>query len=497
MNSAFIFSMPRAGSTLLSLLLDNHSEIHCPPEPWMQLLLAELCVSPEGLQLPFDKNKATLAAGELIRSASEFPESGVRLAKAFRDLFSVQDREDGAKQFTDTVYGVCLSQTGKRIFVDKTPRYYHILDFLDRVYPAAKKILLKRNPMDIALSYKTTWGISVDEMIGRVSTPNTVDFAKGLYELERYASSQRPDIFVVAYEELVSDPQSCLSQLCGYLGVEFSPTMLDFYKNPDVLAARKKSVVGDRKVLSAGRGVDKASLGKWRTGLSFDEKSQLAAFLGKDVFEKLGYRQTIRDLAEDGVEFLPENESEALRSAALATCELAPEVASQTGQLAYLAACTGVGASDLGMVIELLVQHLRGEMPLHDQLGELVLDIVRLYQLSERDSHSLSELTAALKAAGEERTAHLQALDELTATLKAVGEERTAHLQALDELTAALKAAGELRVAHLQALDELTAALCAAREVLNRRPIRIAMRLFGIELPLPGQEPGNLQNTHN
>lgn len=489
-NLVFLLSMPRSGSTLLSLLLGNHPDIHCPPEPWLQLLLAECCIAPDDDQLLFDEYTATLAMGELIRNAVGLAENRIKITKAFLELFSKQCKEDGAVQFASAVYNTCTSQAGKQIFVDKTPRYYHVLDFLDRVYPAARKILLKRNPLDIVLSYRSTWGVPVDEMVGQVATPNTVDFAKGLFELERYASSPRADVFVVAYEDLVSNPESCLRQVCGFLGVDFSPNMLAFHASSALLAAQKASAVGDRKVLRAGRSVDKTSLGKWRSGLSLNEKSRLAAFLGKDLFERYGYQQTIQDLVEDGVEFLPEKESEAMRSTALVACKASSEISSRMGRWAYLIACTDASASELGIAVELLVQRLRGgDTLLRDNVGEVILDLVRRYHLSECDrSERLGEierLTTYLKTASEqrdwaERTEQLLAQErETSKQMRAWAERTEAQVAQERESTRQTRNWAERTEALLKAEREVSRQM---REVMNNRR-KLFARLISRRLP--------------
>lgn len=41
-NLGFIFCLPRSGSTLLSVVLNNHPNIYCPPEPWFLLKLVKI-----------------------------------------------------------------------------------------------------------------------------------------------------------------------------------------------------------------------------------------------------------------------------------------------------------------------------------------------------------------------------------------------------------------------------------------------------------------------
>ena len=67
-------------------------------------------------------------------------------------------------------------------------------------------------------------------------------------------------------------------------------------------------------------------------------------------------------------------------------------------------------------------------------------------------------------------------IDALTEALQKADAERTAHLRGLDELTAALQQAGDERAAQLGHIDALT-------RVLDSRPVRVAMKLFGIAFP--------------
>src|SRR5437016_3016471 len=62
-----------------------------------------------------------------------------------------------SRAFATTLYNRRIEAAGKSIFVDKTPRYYHILPFVRQVFREAKWIWLQRNPLDVAASYKNSW----------------------------------------------------------------------------------------------------------------------------------------------------------------------------------------------------------------------------------------------------------------------------------------------------------------------------------------------------
>ena len=430
--------MPRSGSTLLSLMLNRHEQIHCPPEPWIQLLLAELSVDSATSRLPYDEYSATLAAGELIRQAAALPKNSIRLRTALLNLFSVGRRDFRPSELSFLLYDIFVSKTGKRFFVDKTPRSYHALDFINSAYPAAKKIVLLRNPLDIALSYKTTWGITIDEMIGRNPTHNTVDFAKGLFDLASYASSDRTDTFVLAYEDLVTAPEHLLKIISDFFGVPFMPAMLAFNEDSESLTAQRSSPVGDRKVLHAGRGVDKSSIGNWRSGLTLEEKQDLASFLGKELFVSLGYQKVLEELAEEGVSFPLSDQSEVMRAKALIACGKVPDISSQLGQWVYLAECAGADAGELAAFVEAFAKAYKLNSLSTDLFGSVILDMARRYHASEQD--------------------------------------RAKRLIEIEKITLGLQQAGAERVAQMGHIEALT-------EVIESRPVRFVMKLFRIVPP--------------
>lgn len=71
----------------------------------------------------------------------------------------ISDNEfnNAAAIFAREIYNSKLAEVGKDFFIDKTPRYYHILSWIDTLFDHSRKIWLQRNPLDVFLSYKETW----------------------------------------------------------------------------------------------------------------------------------------------------------------------------------------------------------------------------------------------------------------------------------------------------------------------------------------------------
>ena len=287
-NLCFIFSIPRSGSTLLSLLLGSHSEILCPPEPWFLLKLAHLTELGNSENV-YDEVVATIATKEFLQE----------------DLFF-----EASRAFAVTAYNKQLQTAGKTIFLDKTPRYYHILPFIDTLFPEARKSWLKRNPLDVASSYKTTWNVSLKDMIEENFEGYSSDFAFGLFQLAEYFNSPSPLKIEVQYEELVKSPSETLHRICEFLDIKFEKRMLHFSQNTQTISQHNNSVVGDKNVLHTSE-LHTNSVEKWSGVLSLSEINQLVSLIGFDIFYKMSYGDVPDRLISLGV--CPPQEEAALK----------------------------------------------------------------------------------------------------------------------------------------------------------------------------------------
>jgi glycosyltransferase involved in cell wall biosynthesis len=280
-NLVFILSLPRSGSTLLSAILGNHGKIYSASEPWFLLRLFEVNGNPVGDKV-FDDYFASVGTKEFLTD-STFVES--------------------SRAFALQAYNSRLRETGRQIFIDKTPRYYHILNFVDSLFPKAVKIWLKRNPLDVAASYKSTWNIGIDVLAGKNIEPSSFDFLYGLPLLADYFQEKSPQKYEVKYEDIVLSPEETMRDLCSFCGIQLSEEMLDLNDEGRNLMAMKNSTLGDKKILNH-KSVHAGSLGRWTKDLSGEEIKDLVEAIGVDIFRRQGYEDTARALAAD---FVPEN----------------------------------------------------------------------------------------------------------------------------------------------------------------------------------------------
>ena len=235
---AFILSSPRSGSTLLSAMLARHSQLFCPPELHL---------------LPFN----TLSDRQQELGMSHLGEG---LQRALMDLKQLDATESQAliqqwqaQQLSiPEIYEILQKLSGNRRLIDKSPTYanqYGTLERAEAIFTEAKYIHLVRHPyaviesfnrlrMDKLLGVTNTDPYQLAETIWAKSNRNILDFTAQLPP-ERY--------HLIRYEDLVTQPQSVIQQLCGFLEIPFDTALLQPYGEKDNLGGVHKASlsVGD------------------------------------------------------------------------------------------------------------------------------------------------------------------------------------------------------------------------------------------------------------
>ena len=144
-NLIFLISQPRAGSTLLQQVLSNHAEIFTLPEPWIALPYAYALHSKKIdplYRLEYSRYWARSAIADFIK----------RLPGKEEDYLF------GLRLMFEHWYNCALAGSGKQFFLDKCPRYYHILPELYKVFPEADFIFLFRSPLAVLNSILDVFG---------------------------------------------------------------------------------------------------------------------------------------------------------------------------------------------------------------------------------------------------------------------------------------------------------------------------------------------------
>ena len=187
----FLIGAPRSGTTILTKLLNAHSEI---------LLTNETAVF---LQL-----------NEMIEKSDVGVRAGILFGKVYHRLWASHLRGH-ARQLIETFYEQISKQENKttiKYWGEKHPHLNACLPLVSELYPEATYIYAVRDPRDVACSIAEMNGVPVRKAIG-----NWRRFAD---TYEAFVESLPPEKFVVVkYENLVSDYETVLSNLMNVLGL--------------------------------------------------------------------------------------------------------------------------------------------------------------------------------------------------------------------------------------------------------------------------------------
>lgn len=238
MKPLFIFSLPRAGSTLLQRLLMAGSGIASAAEPWILLPLIYM-ERGSGTVSEYSHNSSRYAIEDVVAS--------MRGGRAAYDEL--------LRKFVTGIYEE-LSPGGAKYFLDKTPRYYLIIPEIARVFPDAKFIFLFRNPADVYASILTTWN---DGGFKRIWS-HWIDLDEGPSLLSAGYRLLGDKACAVQYEALVSDPKASLRRIYDYLGLDFDEQAVSDFVNHHL-----KGRMGDSTGVVQFDKVSSQSVDRWKT----------------------------------------------------------------------------------------------------------------------------------------------------------------------------------------------------------------------------------------
>jgi hypothetical protein len=205
----FIVGSARSGTTLLRLILNAHPHVAVPPE---SRFITDLWKG--SARVSIEPTLQSIAAHDRF-AAWDVPIEAVRgeLGNVSTALYA---------EVITAPHRAYARLNGKRHWGDKTPRYVEHIPFLTDLLPDARFIHLIRDGRNVALSY-------ADVPFG----PKTVESAARLWTTRVSAGIRdgRPlgaRYIELRYEDLIEDAEGEVKGICGFLGLEFDPGMLDF-----------------------------------------------------------------------------------------------------------------------------------------------------------------------------------------------------------------------------------------------------------------------------
>jgi hypothetical protein len=245
----FLIGAPRSGTTLTARMLGAHPDVYAPAEPHLMPPLAHLGFHERVDQAPYDPVITQIGLREFVATLPD----------------GERDWLDGLRRLTDHLYERSRSASGRRIYLDKTPAYALVLDFLTKLYPQARYVVLTRHPLAIWSSYVDSF-FDGDAAAAHARNPILERYVPAIARLLR---ERRVPLLHVRYEELVRDPEKHLREICAFIGIAFDPRMIA-YGEAEGPARPVAAGLGDPVTVDRHKRPSTQSVGKWAAALAHD-----------------------------------------------------------------------------------------------------------------------------------------------------------------------------------------------------------------------------------
>lgn len=207
-NLIFLISLPRSGSTMLQRILAGHPDIHTAPEPWI-MLHPLYALKQSGIQTEYEAPLAYKSSRSYLANYG-----------------GEQTYIDALRSMAKVLYEKPINQSGKKFFLDKTPRYFYVIPELIQVFPEAKYIFLFRNPLSVLSSILSTW--YRNDVSAFNQSFNHLDTVRGPKLLLQGSKLKPKHSAIVNYEEFVKKPEYSLRRLCNQINIKYHENILDY-----------------------------------------------------------------------------------------------------------------------------------------------------------------------------------------------------------------------------------------------------------------------------
>ena len=286
----FILSPPRSGSTLLRVMLAGNPNLFSPPE--LELLSFNTLQERKkelskqyGLWL-----EATFRAIMELKNCS--------VDEAEKIMENLESLDVSVKEF----YATLQEWMGDKILVDKTPTYPldpNILDRAETDFVNTKYIHLARHPYASIYSFMEA---KLDQNFFRQEhTFNRRELAELIWivchqNIQSFLQTIPNDRkYLIRFEDLISEPEYKLRELCEFLDIDFHSDMLKPYEGKRMTKPVKENsqMVGDFKFYLRKR-IESDVIDRWK-------KFHTAEFLSNiawDIAQSYNYQREIEDITK-------------------------------------------------------------------------------------------------------------------------------------------------------------------------------------------------------
>lgn len=267
-NLAFIISPPNSGSTLLQTILAMNKRVRTAPETWLMLH-------------PLFQFKSNNLIDSVYRH-----ELAIEHVDRFLNSFD-SSREEYFENIGNQMASLYkkIIDSENYIIIDKTPRYYHVIEELMIAFPKAKFLFLIRNPLNTFCSTLSRYESSINDKQVFLEHDFLTSYQNILKANENHANR----CYIIKYEELCNSPEELIKNTCTFLGIEYSKEMINYKLKGQLSVDRWGDKSGNVKRYTKPNPVSDTLDRSFLTSTSI-KKSIISYYsIIKDLMSKLGY----------------------------------------------------------------------------------------------------------------------------------------------------------------------------------------------------------------
>ncbi len=273
----FMIGIQRSGSNLLRLMLNELPEIAAPHPP--HILQRMMPLVPYYGDLAKDR-AFSLLVDDVCRlvELNPVPWEGVVLDR--KEIASGCRRRSLVAVF-GAVYDVMARAWEAKTWCCKSLGNVYYLPEIEDHFNGAKYIYLYRDGRDVAVSFRKAV----------VGEKHFYHIAKEWDEAQRLALDFRDKIpakrfFNLSYEALTAEPEKTARALCEFLGVNYRPSMLEFYKSGEAKRAASASNLWE----NVTNPIMRQNTGKFLREAAEDDIRVFESVAGASI-DRLGYKR--------------------------------------------------------------------------------------------------------------------------------------------------------------------------------------------------------------
>jgi hypothetical protein len=171
---------------------------------------------------------------------------------------------------------------------DKNNYYLAHIDALRALYPGARFLHIVRDGRDVACSYREVMSRPSDNPY-RPVLPVAIDdiarrWVRDVQSIRaQFATLDSGDTLETRYEDICFEPERELGRICTWLGITFSPKMLQFYKeNREKQVEPPETIAWKLRTLEP---ITRDTIGRYVQMLDADELTQFLAIAAIELRE--------------------------------------------------------------------------------------------------------------------------------------------------------------------------------------------------------------------